>query len=285
MACAQTVDIGECNTSGTNTTSNQSNYVVQYPKPYRRTDGKWIAVGSLLGTIFGGIANQDIIEDAEDAERDWNRLTDSFKNKGQWLFNDHASKLTDCTDKLHEKLCHIADCGYTVDYEALGIRTRATAMAVTELERKRLCRITDRYKIGAMSDIYRNLLLGEQASVTAALTSAMETARKEAFELNYKLLMGITQQIEGDQIRRFETGGKFMQIAMQSYSLLASSYRETAKASMGDMAKLGALLAIILPLLLGSGGFFDPESECDDSSPAPTPTPETPEAETPTEGE
>lgn len=266
MTCAQTVDIGQCETSGTNTTGNYTNYIAQYPKPYRRTDGKWMALGGLIGAFFGGLANQDIVKKAEKAEGDWQNLTDKFKDKGKWLFEEHAEKLTDCTDKLHEMLCKIADCGYKVDYEALGIRVRAIAMSTTELERLRLCRITDRYKIGASEDIYRNLMLGEQVAVTYALTKSFETARKEAFELNTRLIREITQQVEGDQIRRWETGGKYMQIAMQSYSKLTGSYRATAKSSVGDMVQIGTTLAFILPLLLGEGGFFEPKDDCSDET-------------------
>ncbi len=276
MTCAQTVDIGKCETSGTNTTGNYTNYVAQYPKPYRRTDGKWIAVGSLLGTIFGGLANQDIIKDAESLEKEWKRLSDKIKDKGEWLFGEHAEKLTACTDKLHDMLCQIADCGYKIDYEALGIRVRAIAMHTTELERKRLCRITNRYKIGATADIYRNLMLGEQTAVTVALTSAYEKARKEEFETNYKMLLGITQQIENDQIRRWEMGGKYIELAMRSYDSLAKSYRATAKSSVGDIANIGALLGVLLPILLEKGGFFDKEDDCSSGD---TPVAEEPKSE------
>lgn len=263
MTCEQTVDIGACSTSGTNTTANHTNYVVQYPKPYRRTDGKWVAVGSLIGSLWGGYANQDIVEKAEGAEGTWNSLTDSFKTKGQWLFNEHADKLTACTDELHIMLCAIAKCGYKPNYEDIAIRVRATAMKQTELERIKLCRVSHRYKTGVAEDVYRSLAMAEVQATTSALTQAIETTRREAFELNYKLLSQITDQIEGDLNDRLRLGAQFMDTAARSYRDLANSYRATAKASVGDIATIGALLGFILPMLLE--WFTDPEDECGDT--------------------
>lgn len=250
MSCEQTVDIGTCTTSGTNTTANHTNYVVQYPKPYRRTDGRWMALGSIIGSLWGGYSNQDIVEKAEDATNTWNKLTDNFNEKGTWLFNEHADKLVECTDNLHEILCAIAACGYKPDYEAIAVRVRATAMKQTELERIKLCRVSHRYKTGVAEDVYRSLAMAEVQAVTSALTSAIETTRREAFELNYKLVSQVTDQIEGDLNDRLRIGAEFMNIASKAYRDLAVSYRATAKESVGDMATIGAMLGFILPMLL-----------------------------------
>lgn len=274
MTCEQTVDIGACSTSGTNTTANHTNYVVQYPKPYRRTDGRWIAVGSLIGSLWGGYSNQDIVEKAEDADKDWNELTDDFRDKGQWLYNEHSEKLVACTDDLHVILCSIAKCGYKPNYEDIAIRVRATAMSVTELERVKLCRISHRYKTGVAEDVYRSLALAEVQAVTSALTSAIEQTRKEAFDMNYKLISQVTEQIEGDHLDRLRLGANFMEIASNSYRNLAESYRRTAKESIGDIATIGAMLGFILPMLVE--WFKDDEDVCgsgDDPAPTPTPTP------------
>ena len=271
MACEQTVDIGSCETSGTNTTSNHTNYVVQYPKPYRRTDGRWVALGSLVGSLWGGYSNQDIVEKAEDADDTWNDLTDKFKDKGVGLFEDHADKLTACTDDLHTILCSIAQCGYKPNYEDIAIRVRATALQQTELERKKLCRISHRYKTGVAEDVYRSLALAEVQAVTSALTSAIETTRREAFELNYKLVSQVTDQIESDHLDRLRLGANFMDVASRSYRDLAQSYRATAKESVGDIASIGALLGVVLPMLLN--WFTEDEDVCGGDDPAPTPTP------------
>ena len=260
MTCEQTVDIGACTTSGTNTTANHTNYVVQYPKPYRRTDGKWVAVGSLIGSLWGGYSNQDIVEKAEKADDTWNKLTDNFKDKGQWLFNEHADKLVACTDELHIMLCAIAKCGYKPNYEDIAIRVRATAMKQTELERIKLCRVSHRYKTGIAEDVYRSLALAEVQAVTGALTQAIETTRREAFELNYKLVSQVAGQIEGDLNDRLRIGAQFMETAAKSYRDLANSYRATAKESIGDIATIGSLLGFILPMLLE--WFKDPEDTC-----------------------
>ena len=262
MACAQSVDIGSCTTSGTNTTANHTNYVVQYPKPYRRSDGKWIAIGSIIGTMFGGYANQDIVGKAETAVDNQQALTDSFRTKGSFIFNEHADKLTACTDELHIMLCAIATCGYKPNYEDILLRVRATAVQQTELERIKLCRMSHRYKTGMAADVYRSLALAEQQAVTAALTSAIETTRREAFELNYRLIKEVTDQIEGDQIDRWKVGANFMEVAARSYEGLAKSYLQTAKDSTGDLATIGALLGFLIPTLLPQ--FFDvePEDNC-----------------------
>ena len=266
MTCEQTVDIGACSTSGTNTTANHTNYVVQYPKPYRRSDGRWIAMGSLIGSLWGGYSNQDIVEKAEDADDTWADLTNDFKNKGTFLFNEHSDKLVICVDKLHEMLCNLAMCGYKPNYEDIAIRVRATAMAQTELERKKLCRISHRYKTGVAEDVWRSIAMAETQAVTSALTQAIETTRREAFELNYKLVQQVTDQMEGDHQERLRLGGQFMDIASKSYRDLAQSYRATAKESIGDIATIGAMLGFILPMLLD--WFKEDEDTC-----GTTPTP------------
>lgn len=264
MTCAQTVDIGACSTSGTNSHTNSTNYVVQYPKPYRRTDGKWIALGTLLGSLVGASVNRSIIKQAQDAENNWKDITDRFRDKGLWLFEDHAEKLVACTDMLHEKLCRLAECGYKPDFEDMFIRVRANALAVTELERRKACRTSHRYKTGMNNDLHRSLALAQVQAATSALSTAVDTARRQAFEINYKMLADVSRIIESDHLARLDRGRQYMADAANSYSKLSASLRETAKADTSDWTSMGASLAVILPLLLGF--FKDDEDTCGDST-------------------
>lgn len=261
MSCAQTVDIGACSADGPNSTANNSNYVVQYPKQYRRTDGKWLAMGSLIGSLIGVLSDRDIIKKANEKEKDWEDLTDRFRDKGLWLFGEHADKLVACLDKMHEKLCQLVECGYKPDYNAMLVRTRASAMATVELERKKLCRISGRYHTGLNADVLRALSLAEVQAVTTAMSTAIDNARKTAFELNYKMLYETANLMESHHLGRINAGANYMGNAVNSYKLLAESLRATAKASMSDWGKLGGTLASLLPLFIA--GFNDPENDCE----------------------
>jgi len=261
MTCAQTVSIGACEADGPNANTNSSNYVVQYPKQYRRTDGKWLAVGSLIGTVIGGLVNADILNKAKSAEDDWRDMTRKMSDKGEWLFTTHADKILACVDKLHEKLCALAECGYKPDYEAMFIRTRASAMAVTEIERRKLCRTATRFKTGLNRDVHRSLSIASIQAQTNALSVGIDTARKATFEINYKMLYDLASLMESHYITRMNTGATFVRNATISYDKLTYSYRTTAKADTGDWAKLGGTLATLIPLFLKD--FNDPENDCD----------------------
>lgn len=274
MACGdQKVDIGECNVSGTNTTGMNSNYVVQYPKPYRRTDGKWIALATIIGGILGVINNKDEVKKAGDAQDKWQKLTDALGDKGLFLL-EYADKLKECNDTLHERLCALALCGFKMDYGSIVARANIMAQSKVEVERRKLCRAADRYNTGMNAQVNVDLA---SAGIIAAVTSvnaAVENARVKMFEINYKLIRQTAADFEAAYLGRISLGFQFLNAASESYRNLAISYREQAAATGKDWTTLATTIGLILAVLLPSWDGRDKEDACSDEKPPEKP-PET----------
>lgn len=65
----QSVTVEGGTVDGTSNSLTQTSTIVQYPKPPRRDDGKWMAIASMIGSLVGMLASSDIIDDAKDAEK------------------------------------------------------------------------------------------------------------------------------------------------------------------------------------------------------------------------
>lgn len=262
MADEYRVDIGAPSASGNNTTAVGSSHVVQYPKPPIRTDGMWMSIGTVVGSLVGVLYNQDTIDDAHDAEDAWRRLTDTFRDQGNFLMLDHADKLLACSDNLHEKLCALADCGYVADYESIRRLARADAALAAESARRKACREANRYSVGMNAEVNASILRSEIVAATTATTVAVMEERLNALRLNWEILAKATNIIEDDFMNRKQLGADLMAGAGQNYAYLAESLRRTAKEDVGDWAVLGALLGALLPILFNFG--CSKESYCGD---------------------
>ena len=82
-----TIKVEPVSNSGTNGTCISTPHIVQYPKVPRRDDGKWMALGSIIGGLIGKFANEDKLNAASDAEDVWRDLNDKLKAQGlsEWL--------------------------------------------------------------------------------------------------------------------------------------------------------------------------------------------------------
>ena len=58
-ACyTNTIKVEPVSNSGTNGTCISSPHIVQYPKVPLRDDGKWMAMGGIIGSLIGKFANE-----------------------------------------------------------------------------------------------------------------------------------------------------------------------------------------------------------------------------------
>lgn len=245
----QEVNIGESKVDGTNNTANCTHTVIQVPRPPRRDDGKWMAIGSLVGTLTGMLTNSDIIKDAKKAEKDWTRLTDFFKEKGYDL-NDWADKLRPCDDKLHEALCAFALCGYQTDYDGILRRARANAKLLSNKTYAEAVQTADRYHYGLNCDVWAGIKRAEVIATVVASTQAFEEERTKAFDRSFEVLERTTTLFERDVLNRKQLSADYLAGAGQNYGFLAQSLRATAKADMGDMQMLATAIAVVLPMLM-----------------------------------
>lgn len=249
----QEVTVEKNDVSGTNNTANSTNTIIQVPRPPRRDDGKWMAIGSLVGTLAGMLTNSSIIDKAKDAEKNWEQLTDFFKDKGYDL-NEWADKLRPCDDKLHEALCAFALCGYQTDYEGILRRARANAKLLSNKTYAEAVQTADRYHYGLNCDVWAGIKRAEVIATVVASTQAFEEERTKAFDRTFEVLERTTTLFERDVLNRKQLSADYLAGAGQNYGFLAQSLRATAKADMGDMQMLATALAVVLPMLFGYCG-------------------------------
>lgn len=277
------VQVEPSTASGTNSTASTTATIVQYPKPPRRDDGKWLAIGSMVGSLFGMMYSADIIKKAKAAEDKWKDLTDHFYDRGTNI-ETWADTLRDCDDKLHTALCKFAMCGYTADYTGILRRARQAAQMQVASAYRTACRTANRYNVGLNSEVYSGLLQSGVMAVVQASTLAIEAEREKAWQLNWEVLAKTTQIFESDFLQRNQLSANYLMGAGENYGFLAQSYRATAKADNGDMAALGAMLGVLLPIAFGFG--CSSADYCGDgcSSGTSTVTPTTPTTTTGTSG-
>ena len=238
-ACAPvyTVEIQGCEASGNNTTAISSPHVVQYPRQPKRDDGKWMALGTMLGSIIGKFANGDKLDEASDAEDTWKDLNDKLKEKGldEWLRvaperaladaadttllnrattnwtrseteTAYSDQLKACDDKLHELLCQLAQCAYSPDYANIAERAKVDATMAYEQKLKEACRLGNRYNTGINRDVQTSLLSASMGAAIGATTMAREQARLDAFKVRSDLLLRATELFENNRQSRLTTG-------------------------------------------------------------------------------
>lgn len=265
MADSYTVTTQGADVQGTNNTGIATNHIVQYPKPPRRDDGKWMAIGGMVGGLFGLLYDQDKLDDASDAEDNWESLTNRFRDKGLNILDTHAEKLIPCTDRLFEKLCALAECGYVAQYDQIRRMARADATLATERARAEACRTARRYNVGLNSDVYASLLRTEvESSVTATVAANMQE-RQNAIQVNWEMVTKAVQLHETAYMNRVQLGADLVASAGENYAYLAESMRKTAKENTGDWTSLGVALGLILPMLFNFGCPAD--SYCDTCEP------------------
>lgn len=269
----QSVTVEGGTVDGTSNSLTQTSTIVQYPKPPRRDDGKWMAIASMIGSLVGMLASSDIIDDAKDAEKKWERLTEFFDQQGKDISN-WADSLKACDDMLHEKLCKFAQCGYKADYEGVMRRARQSAHLAAENAYMQACRTANRYHTGINCDVWASIKRAEIMGTVQATVMAFEAERQVAFDKNFEVLERVTQIFENDFLNRKRLAYDALAGAGQNYGYLAQSLRQTAKSDMGDIQMLMAALGVALPIIFSYGCSSD--SYCGDGDGSGTNEPKPP---------
>lgn len=236
-----------------------SSIVQQYiPK---QNNGQWMAIGSIVGSIFGRLYDSGTLAKAQDAETIWRTLTDTVKDRGVSEFTTHADVLLTCNDALWVDLCAFAEKGYCPDYRRILNNARSAAAAAFDTQTRSALRQANRYGTGLNADVLVKLRIGEASSVVTAYAMAAEQARQFMWTSNYDMLRTAAAGVESARMGRITTGGELVAAAGQNYANVAQSLRQTAAMDVGDYATLGSLLGVVLPLLFQYG--CSPTSGCD----------------------
>lgn len=194
-------------------------HILQFPRQPKRDDGKWVAIGSLLGALLGKVASSSIIKKAREAEGKWREANDTIFGKGRellgkappewdkmlnaeadleneadWLNNvrdrelDYAYSLDNCTDDIHSKLCAYVNCGYKPDYFGIATRVIASAEAAAQKECRELKKSLNRYASKGCCDIGIRLATAKVMSVVGTVSKLREDERRKQWEINNELL-------------------------------------------------------------------------------------------------
>lgn len=217
-----------------------SNHILQFPRQPKRDDGKWIAIGSLLGALLGKVASAGIMNQVKNAENKWKDINSKLHSMGDGLFDkappewqrmkdaetnlenhttwningrdveyDYANQLNNCNDEIHQKLCEYILCGYKPDYYGIASRVIATAEAATAKECRELKKSLNRYSVDNCCDIGIRLATAKIMSVVGAVTAQRESERQKQWELNQKMLADGAELFEKHRSDRINRAQKF----------------------------------------------------------------------------
>lgn len=232
---SQNVSIEPVEATGTGSVVNSSPVVIQVPRQPKQDDGKWMLIGSLLGSILGNYANESMIKKAKAAEDTWNVLNKQLHDKGNEIWNRmpeamdkankadddlekhhqwntelsdsekaRAEKLDGCNDSLHEKICQFAQCGYVPDYDGIKARIMADVAGVTKKKREELCKNLNRYSVRQCCGIETALATSAISTTVSALYKAREDERARAWQINEGLLFKAAEMMERDRSNRLK---------------------------------------------------------------------------------
>lgn len=244
---AQQAQTGQADASGANAVALSAPHITQVRVP-RRDDGKWIAIGSVVGSILGKWANKGEIDKAQDAENTWREMTDLMKDAGVEEFTTHAQMLRQCQDSIWQKFCDYVLCGYKPDYAGILRRARADAAMVTMSKKAEAKRHAKRYNVGINANVMCDLLRTEVLATVGAASAARENERQFMWKANTDLVGNAALRFEQAYLGRLDMGAKLISSAGENYAYLAESLRRTAEKNTGSLAALGGLVAALIPL-------------------------------------
>jgi len=238
------VQTGAATASGTNSTCITSPHIVQYPRPPRRDDGRWMAIGSMIGSLLGALVNKDTIKEARNAENKWKEIVEKVLEQGrkewgrvdplrdraaqaqdqisdrvqrQWQRGDieyeYGNKLKPCIDDLIAKVCEQASCGYTPDYEGILLRVKADAEKAAAEAGEQYCRVRTRYNIGFSCHVNEAISAARVESIVATTNSAREAERLNKWKYDLETREKAAQLVEGIRVNRDGISRQYDQMA------------------------------------------------------------------------
>ena len=247
-ACAtNTVHTGAATASGTNSTCITSPHIVQYPRPPRRDDGRWMAIGSMVGSLLGALVNKNTIKKAREAEKTWEDIVKKVKQRGEdemarvdplrekgkeaqtqisnrvdknWqrgdIEYDYGNKLKPCIDDLIAQVCAQAKCGYTPDYYGVVSRVKADAEIAAKEALSQHCRTRTRYNIGFNCHVADAVTTAKIESIVATSSSAREAERLNKWKYDLETREKAAALVEGIHNTRDTTARNYNQHATQT---------------------------------------------------------------------
>lgn len=259
--------IAAVNASGTNSAAISAPHIVQYPRPPKRDDGRWIALSSVIGNIIGKLSSQKVLNEAKDAENKWRDVMAKMKqmantendrvkplrdradeamsdldkrNAINWTRGDrefdYGVRLEPCIDNMQDEMCSIADCGYQADYDGILTRVSADAALAEQKELEKICRTNNRYNTGWNCSIRGDLAVATQNAIIANTNKLREEERLKKWQLDWEVKSKTFSLMEGARQNRQATAQSYDKTATQVRANQYQAYTNDAQTSL----KMGA---------------------------------------------
>lgn len=261
------VDIGQISTGGVNSVGVSAPHIVQYPRPPKRDDGRWLALSSVVGNIIGKLASQGVIKQAKEAESKWKEVMAKMadmanseynrvsplrdkaaramadldeRNNINWARADteytYQERLKPCIDTAADELCAIADCGYQPDYDGIYSRVAADAALAEQKELDKICRVNNRYNIGWDCNAKSKLRIATQSLIIGTTNKAREAERLLKWQHDADIKLKVFNQLEAARQNRQQTAQSYDKTAITVRQGQYTSYTADADNSL----KMGA---------------------------------------------
>jgi hypothetical protein len=275
MACTDqySIAVEPVSVSGNNNVGISSPHIIQYPKPPKRDDGKWSAIGGVLGSLIGRLANSGRLSQAGDAEDKWKVINGELAARGtsEWTFADaerakadtidnqlgvhgslewdwavyernRALQLETCLDALHTRLCAYALCGYRADYRGILDRVRAESQIQLSAKLRDIREAANRYNTGINADVACDLERSAMLATVGTAMKLMEDERQFMWKINNELVFKAANTIETHRVGRMNDAQQWEQSGnnVQAHRYQAHDNNDYRHVQLGGQFKTGA---------------------------------------------
>lgn len=261
------VEIKENAPSGTNSVAVTAPHIVQYPRPPKRDDGRWLALSSVIGNIIGKLSSQKVIKEAKSAENKWRDVMAKMKemadienarvpklrdkadgamddldkrNTLNWQRGDieyaYGEQLKPCINDKADEICQLSACGWQTDYDGILTRVTADAEAAAHKELDKICRMNNRYNTGWNCDVRGQLAVATQNTIISQTNKLREEERLKKLQFDADLKMKTFELMEKTRQNRNSTARAYDTTAIDVRLKQYTSYTADAQTSL----KLGA---------------------------------------------
>lgn len=261
------VEIKETSASAPNATSVSAPHIVQYPRPPKRDDGRWLALSSVIGNIIGKLSSQKVIKEAKSAENKWRDVMAKMKemadtenarvpklrdkadvamddldrrNTINWQRGDteyaYGEQLKPCINDKADEICQLSACGWQTDYDGILTRVTADAEAAAHKEMDKICRMNNRYNTGWNCDVRGQLAVATQNTIISQTNKLREEERLKKLQYDTEIKMKTFELMEKTRQNRATASRTYDTTAIDVRLKQYGSYMSDAQTSL----KLGA---------------------------------------------
>ena len=221
------VENGSTSAGGTGAAAFSAPTTIINPRPLRPDDGRWQALGAIVGAVVGKMASKTYMKQVDRAMDEWDRINDKLKFTGYGLLDDapkekakqeneanniykllgwgdgirdeqlqRARGMDACLDMTYEELCQYVKCGYKPDYAGIYKRINADTQTAIAKQRAELCKNLNRYAVRQCCAVETAMATAAIKSAVGSIAVAREKERSTQYQVNEQLYMKTAELME-----------------------------------------------------------------------------------------